>query len=47
MPDPQAHFDRVMANGHLQVEGQVTGESFCWHAAYAADEYRDCDFELR
>ncbi|NKB69444.1 MAG: hypothetical protein GKR89_20425 [Candidatus Latescibacteria bacterium] len=40
-PDPEAHFDRVMANGHLQVAGQVTGEQFCWHAAHAADDFVD------
>ena len=41
LPDPAAHFQRVMANGHLRVEGQVTGEQFCWHAAHAADSFVD------
>ncbi len=40
-PDPAAHFARVMANRNLAVEGQVTGEGFCWHAAYAADSFVD------
>jgi len=40
-PSPEAHFQRVMANPNLKVEGQVTGEQFCWHAASAADDFVD------
>ncbi|MDA0710653.1 MAG: hypothetical protein O3B73_10645 [bacterium] len=32
-------YQQVMKNSHLQVEGQVTGEGFCWHAAYSADDF--------
>ena len=39
--DPAAHFQRVMANPNLKVEGQVTGEQFCWHAASGADDFVD------
>lgn len=35
----EAFFDQVMQNRHLQIEGQVTGEGFCWHAAYSADTF--------
>lgn len=28
-----------MANPNLKVEGQVTGEQFCWHAASGADDF--------
>ena len=35
----QQHFERVMKNPHIQVEGQVTGEGFCWHAASAANNF--------
>jgi hypothetical protein len=30
-----------MANPNLKVEGQVTGEQFCWHAASGADDFVD------
>lgn len=39
MSDPAAHLARVMVNRNLAVEGRVTGEAFCWHAAYAADSF--------
>ncbi len=38
-PSAEQRFKQVMQNSHLQVEGQVTGEGFCWHAAYAADDF--------
>ena len=35
----EQHFELVMKNPNIQVEGLVTGEGFCWHAAYAADDF--------
>ena len=35
----EQHFERVMKNPNIQVEGQVTGEGFCWHAAHAANDF--------
>ena len=35
----EQRFDQVMKNRHLKVNGQVTGEGFCWHAAHAADDF--------
>jgi hypothetical protein len=35
----EQRFEQVMKNGHLKVDGQVTGEGFCWHAAHAADDF--------
>lgn len=32
-------YEQVMQNSHLKVDGQVTGEGFCWHAAYSADTF--------
>ncbi|MFT5375821.1 MAG: hypothetical protein ACI906_002648 [Candidatus Latescibacterota bacterium] len=40
-PSAETHFQRVMANPNLQVEGQITGEQFCWHAASGADDFVD------
>ena len=41
-PTPGARFNRVMANPHLhKSKGQITGEQFCWHAAWAADDFID------
>lgn len=34
-------YQQVMRNPHLKVEGRVTGEDFCWHAAYSADGFVD------
>ncbi|MBT3602660.1 MAG: hypothetical protein HN521_06285 [Candidatus Latescibacteria bacterium] len=35
----EQRFEQAMNNKHLKVEGQVTGEGFCWHAAHAADDF--------
>ena len=36
---PEQHYRQVMKNPHLKVDGKVTGEGFCWHAAYSADSF--------
>jgi len=36
---PEEHHEKVMANPNLKVEGNITGEGFCWHGTYAADSY--------
>ena len=35
----ESHYEKVMQNPRIQVEGQVTGEGFCWHAAYSANDF--------
>jgi hypothetical protein len=35
------YYQQVRRNPNLKVEGRVTGEDFCWHAAYAADGFVD------
>lgn len=36
---PESLYKQVMANPNLKVEGQVTGEGFCWHAAFGANNF--------
>lgn len=36
---PESYYQQVMRNPNLKIAGQVTGEDFCWHAAYAADDF--------
>lgn len=36
---PETLYEEVMANPNLKVEGQVTGEGFCWHAAFGANRF--------
>ena len=33
------HYQQVMRNPNLKIEGRVTGEDFCWHAAYSAEDF--------
>lgn len=35
----EQRYEQVMKNSNLQVDGQVTGEGFCWHAAYSANDF--------
>lgn len=33
------YYQQVMRNPNFKITGRVTGEDFCWHAAYAADDF--------
>lgn len=33
------YYQQVMRNQNLKIAGRITGEDFCWHAAYAADDF--------
>ena len=37
--DPHKFYQRVMSNPNLRVQGRITGEGFCWHAAAAASDF--------